>query len=130
VFAHYFSDVDHEQLNNSKPPIPAFCPHDDSCNNCWVGYPQSRFPNWTYKQVVKSKIQDAITVYDKDKPCTLLRVDVDSNGLFTETKAIKAVFGKESEVWQELIHEEVKTFPRWLYFSLTVAECRDHPACV
>jgi len=110
VFAHYSSDVDHEQLNNSEPPIPAFCPHDDSCNNCWVGYPQSRFPNWTYKQIVKSKIRDAITSYDKDKPCTLHCIDVDSNGLFMGAKPIKAVFGKESKVWRELINEEVNIF--------------------
>jgi len=111
VFAHYFSDVDHDHLNNAAP-----IPHDFSCNDCWAGYPQSLFPNWTYKQVVKSKIQKAITSYDKVVPCTLHRVDVDSSGIFRDVGPIRTMFGKESEVWQELIQEKVKTvFP---YFHL------------
>ena len=104
---HSGLDVDREQLENPAPPIPAFCRHDDSCNNCWTGYPQSRFPNWTYGQVLKSKIHRAITSYDKSKPCQLLRVDVDSNGFFTKVEPVVAMFGKENEVWKELINEEV-----------------------
>lgn len=99
-------EVDRTQLENSAPPIPAFCSHDASCNNCWDKYPQSRFPNWTYKQVVKSKIQRAITSYDTSQPCILHRVDIDSNGLFTNVEPITAEVGNENEVWQQLVHEQ------------------------
>lgn len=102
-------EVDRTQLENSAPPIPAFCAHGASCNNCWDKYPQSRFPNWTYKQVVKSKIQRAITSYDTSQPCILHRVDIDSNGLFTNVEPITAEVGNENEVWQQLVHEQVKT---------------------
>lgn len=101
-------DVDREQLENPAPPIPAFCAHDAKCNNCWTGYPQSRFPNWTYKQVVKSKIHKAINSYNNEQPCILHRVDIDSNGFFTNVEPIVAHYGKDNEVWHRLIHEKVK----------------------
>ena len=117
---HSGLDVDREQLENPAPPIPAFCLHDASCNNCWTGYPQSRFPNWTYGQVVKSKIHRAINSYDKSKPCQLHRVDVDSNGFFTNVEPVLADYGKENEVWQALINEEVNMISMSFFVSVVL----------
>jgi hypothetical protein len=104
------TEVDRDQLENPAPPIPARCLHDSSCDNCWEGYPQSRFPNWTYRQVVKSKIQKALTEYNTDEPCILYRVDVNSKGFFSDVDAIVAEHGREEEVWQSLIRSQVCSF--------------------
>jgi len=102
------SDVDPTQLENTAPPsIPALCRHDQSCNRCWVGYPQSRFPNWARRQVVKSKIHRAIYEYDRSTPCVLHRVDVDSEGIFKNAGTIKATDGLDDEVWKTLIADHV-----------------------
>jgi hypothetical protein len=133
VSAHHTSDVDPEQLENPAPPIPGFCSHDESCNKCWTGYPQSRFPNWTYRQVVKSKIHKAITSYDQNQPCTLHVVDVDSKGFFTNVDPIIAASGNEGEVWRRLIDEQVKNYGFLICMSRLIChltDCRDHPACV
>ena len=111
------TEVDLEQLYTPAPPIPARCPHDSSCNNCWRGYPQSRFPNWTYSQVVKSKIQKALTEYNRDEPCFLYRVDVNSQGIFSDVDTIVAEFGKEEEVWQTLIHSQVRSVSFMVEFT-------------
>jgi len=100
-------EVDQDQLNDSSPPIPAHCLHDSSCDNCWRKYPQSRFPNWTYRQVVKSKIQKAITEYNTDEPCILYRVDVDSKGFFSDVPAIVAEHGKEEKTWHIVMNQPV-----------------------
>lgn len=102
------TEVDRDQFKSPAPPIPPFCPHDPvSCNNCWQGYPQSRFPNWTYAQVARSKIQRAITEYNLDEPCIIYRVDVDSRGFFSNVDPIFAEHGKDSEVWRTLVNEKV-----------------------
>lgn len=99
-------EVDREQLECPLPPIPPLCDHKD-CGGCWKGYPQSRFPNWTRRQVIKSKIYHAIRDYPRDKDCVCYRVDVDSDGFFTNPGPIIAKHGEENKVWDELIHEEV-----------------------
>jgi hypothetical protein len=98
-------DVDRTQLECPLPPIPPLCDHS-ACDGCWKGYPQSRFPNWTYRQVVKSKIHKAIHDYNTDSPCVCHQVDVDTNGFFTNPGPITAHHGQEVEVWQRLITEE------------------------
>ncbi|KAF6751709.1 hypothetical protein DFP72DRAFT_906906 [Ephemerocybe angulata] len=95
--------VDPEQLASSAPPIPELCAHD-GCS-CWGGYPQSRFPNWTKRQVKKSKIWDAIWSYDRSKACTIYRCDVDTNGFFTDAGVLPAVDGKDDETWTRIIDE-------------------------
>ncbi|KAF6751702.1 hypothetical protein DFP72DRAFT_906894 [Ephemerocybe angulata] len=95
--------VDQEQLASSAPPIPELCAHE-GCS-CWVGYPQSRFPNWTKRQVKKSKIWDAIWSYDRSKACTIYRCDVDTNGFFTGAGVLPAVDGKDDETWTRIINE-------------------------
>ncbi|KAF8902609.1 hypothetical protein CPB84DRAFT_1678779 [Gymnopilus junonius] len=98
-------EVDKAQLECPSPPIPPPCDHKN-CGGCWKGYPQSRFPNWTKRQVIKSKIYSAIRDYSREKDCICHRVDVDSNGFFTNPGPIIASHGEENQVWNELIHEE------------------------
>ncbi|KDR77304.1 hypothetical protein GALMADRAFT_246652 [Galerina marginata CBS 339.88] len=98
-------EVDPEQLECPLPPIPPLCDHKD-CGGCWTGYPQSRFPNWTHRQVLKSKIRSAIAEYPKDKPCVCHQVDVDSDGFFTNPGPIVAKHGEEESTWDRLIHEK------------------------
>ncbi|KAF8157287.1 hypothetical protein BJ912DRAFT_1035868 [Pholiota molesta] len=98
-------DVDRKQLESPLPPIPPICDHND-CGGCYTGYPQSRFPNWTYRQVLKSKIYAAIHDYDREKTCTLHRVDVDSNGLFTNPGPIVASPGQDAVIWDQLIQDK------------------------
>ena len=101
------AEVDKKQLESPLPPIPPLCDHK-SCGGCYVGYPQSRFPNWTERQVKKSRIFDAIHEYDHEKTCILHRVDVDSNGFFTNPGQITALPRHDAEIWEELIHEQVR----------------------
>src|SRR2546421_71712 len=67
----FSTEVDPEQLNSELHPIPALCDHRDCGHDCWKNYPQSRFPNWTRRQVKKSKILKAVEEYDRALPCKL-----------------------------------------------------------
>ncbi|KIM41609.1 hypothetical protein M413DRAFT_445584 [Hebeloma cylindrosporum] len=91
-------EVDPEQLECPLPPIPELCDHKSCASEgklgCWTGYPQSRFPNWTHRQVVKSRIYAALTEYAKD------------DGFFTNPGPLIAEPGGEREVWDQLINEE------------------------
>ena len=103
-----FTGVDPKQLACIVPPIPELCDHNpEKCNRCWTGYPQSRFPNWTERQVKKAKIYDVVHNYSKTKHCTLYRVDVNDCGFFTHPKEMVAAHGDEDELWDTLIHEQV-----------------------
>ena len=104
-------EVDPQQLECALPPIPDLCDHK-SCTSegkegCWTGYPQSRFPNWTLRQVQKSRIYAAIKEYPKDITCTLYRVDVDKDGFFTNPGPLIAEPGKDRETWEQLIGGKV-----------------------
>ena len=101
-----FTAVDSKQLETVAPPIPAPCDHE-KCDRCWTGYPQSRFPNWTERQVKKAKIYDVVHNYSKTKPCIMYRVDVNDNGFFTHPKAVIAKDGDEDVFWDILIHDHV-----------------------
>lgn len=103
---------DRVQLESGPPPIPVLCNHR-SCGGCYVGYPQSRFPDWTQRQVKKSRIYEAIHNYDRDKTCILHRVDVDNNGFFTNPGEITARPGHDVHIWEALIYEEVCIDHRW-----------------
>ncbi|KAF8153212.1 hypothetical protein B0H34DRAFT_820059 [Crassisporium funariophilum] len=100
-------EVDRRQLEVvGLPPIPPICDHKAAtCQNCWKGYPQSRFPNWTRRQVLKSKIWNAIHNYRQDQPCVCYQVDVDLNGLFVNREPIKAHYGEEDATWNSLVRE-------------------------
>ena len=103
-----FTGVDPKQLECVAPPIPELCDHSpEKCNRCWTGYPQSRFPNWTKRQVKKAKIYNIIHNDSNTKPCVCYRVDVNDRGLFTHTREITAVVGEEDRIWDNLIHEQV-----------------------
>ncbi|KAF5325049.1 hypothetical protein D9619_009601 [Psilocybe cf. subviscida] len=102
-------EVDAKQLESPLPPIPELCSHDEpECKNCWRGYPQSRFPNWTQRQVIKSKIYGAIHEYNTESPCVLHRVDVDEKGLFTNPGHIVAKHGDESRTWRTLVPDGIR----------------------
>ena len=110
------TEVDPKQLESIEPPVPEFCDHSPSkCNRCWSGYPQSRFPNWTERQVKKAKIYNLIHNYSKIKPCVCYRVDVNDHGLFTHAKEITTEYGDEDIIWDNMIHEQVscKSYCMW-----------------
>lgn len=99
--------VDPKQLECVAPPIPPLCDHSpEKCNKCWKGYPQSRFPNWTERQVRKAKIYDAVHNYSRSKPCVCYRVDVNDHGFFTHPKEMTSVHGDEDMAWENMIHEQ------------------------
>ncbi|PPQ66789.1 hypothetical protein CVT24_008698 [Panaeolus cyanescens] len=100
-------EVDRKQLDKSSPPIPKECLHGEDCNNCWTGYPQSRFPNWTPRQVKKSKIFDAIHNYNRDDECVLYQVDVDNDGFFSNGDEIVVEDDSDASLeslWRRLIN--------------------------
>ncbi|KAF9011851.1 hypothetical protein BDQ17DRAFT_1344969 [Cyathus striatus] len=98
-------EVDPTQLETEAPPVPEKCNHkSECCNNCWMGYPQSRFPNWTERQVKKSKIYDAIHNYRKELDCKCYQVDVDINGRFTNSDEIEFQEGLEAESWNNIVY--------------------------
>lgn len=95
-------ELDQEQLKSELPPVPELCDHT-TCGGCWPGYPQSRFPNWTPGQVQRSKISDAIVNYDKEHPCIIYHVDVNTQGFFTDADKIVAYDHQQDENWKTLI---------------------------
>jgi hypothetical protein len=110
----HLTEVDQEQLACVEPPIPEICDHSPGkCNRCWTGYPQSRFPNWTERQVKKAKIYDVVHNNLTGKPCTCYRVDVNDEGFFTHPKEVIAVHGGEDIAWDTMIHEEVSYSYMW-----------------
>lgn len=96
-------EVDPVQLESPLPPIPPPCDHK-TCGGCWAGYPQSLFPNWTPRQVEKSKIQSAITDYRRDIPCKIYHVDVGEDGFFKDAGVVLADESNKSEIWERIIH--------------------------
>ena len=72
-----------------------------------MGYPQSRFPNWTERQVKKAKIYDVIHRDPKSEPCICYLVDVDDRGRFNHAKEIIAVHGEEDMTWDYMINDKV-----------------------
>ncbi|KIJ45141.1 hypothetical protein M422DRAFT_207377 [Sphaerobolus stellatus SS14] len=70
---------------------------DGRCNDCWKGYPQSLFHNWTETQVKKSGMKE----YVPTMATTLFRVDVLKDGSFKDPG--KTVAPKEQDgFWQTL----------------------------
>ncbi|KAF5384255.1 hypothetical protein D9615_003333 [Tricholomella constricta] len=66
-------------------------------------YPQSRFPNWTEEQVQRSKIADAIAIYNKADPCIIHHVDVNTDGLFTHALQVVANDSDKKQTWNTII---------------------------
>ena len=96
-----------EQLDSPLPPIPEPCDHSPvHCGRCYIGYPQSLFPNWTEPQVKKSGILEAI-----NKNSTLIssifRIDVDHTGFFTNAGKIEALHSNDSdaEIWEMFVND-------------------------
>ncbi|KJA16341.1 hypothetical protein HYPSUDRAFT_147866, partial [Hypholoma sublateritium FD-334 SS-4] len=92
-------------------PVPPLCEHKN-CENCYVGYPQSRFPNWSHPQVVKSRIYHAIHEYNRHKPCNLYRLDVANDGVFSNPGPLVAAYGHDSAVWEQFKHDKRPTGTR------------------
>lgn len=96
-------EVDAVQLASRLPPVPPLCDHT-SCDSCWTGYPQSRFPNWTKDQVSRSKISDAIVNYRRNAPCIIYRADVRDDGFFENVESMTAYANGTKETWDQVIH--------------------------
>ncbi|KAF9011850.1 hypothetical protein BDQ17DRAFT_1405449 [Cyathus striatus] len=96
-------EVDQTQLDTDLPPVPKDCDHS-TCNGvCWMDYPKSRFPNWTERQVRKSKIWDAVHCYDTAKKCTIYHVDVNDKGIFTNADSLVTVNSCPAETWKKFM---------------------------
>ena len=98
------------------PPTPDLCDHSlERCNRCWMGYPQSRFPQWTKQQIRKAKIYDAVHKSPRNKHCICYRVDVNMQGLFTHPREMTLEYGNEDSIWHGMIHEQVSSSHLFLY---------------
>ena len=97
--------------------MPKDCDHT-SCNRlCWEKYPQCRFPNWTPRQVIKCKIHDAITKYDRTKQCMIYKLDVDKNGMFHDAGKLGMLDSNEAVLdneWIRLKDDNVRVFDFFL----------------
>jgi hypothetical protein len=102
-------DDDHEEDGTPSTP-PARCNHP-GCNDCnqWLGYPQSHFPNWTPRQIERSRIAGAIRA--QDRPCTVHSVDVKKDGKFVVDNPERPV-DNTVEFWRELKGRVVVTLSR------------------
>ncbi|RDB19710.1 hypothetical protein Hypma_013163 [Hypsizygus marmoreus] len=96
--------IDAEQLASEAPPIPRPCDHKEC--TCWIGYPQSRFPNWTEAQVERSRIADAIKNYNKNVACVIYHVDVDTQGFFTDAGKIEAPEHDKETTWKIVVDNQ------------------------
>ena len=103
------SGIDQNQLWSRLPPIPELCDHR-LCDECWKGYPQSRFPNWTPDQVIRCKIRDAVWNYDREASCTIYQADVLSDGFFTNVPKIVATEENREVTWEVMVNTEVRLF--------------------
>jgi len=81
-------------------PVPPPCPHTSCGDDCWRGYPQSRFPNWTPSQVSRSKIKEALELKG---PCNIYRVNIDSKGHFLNGGEEKISENDQPAFWGRLI---------------------------
>ncbi|KAF9444895.1 hypothetical protein P691DRAFT_735815 [Macrolepiota fuliginosa MF-IS2] len=98
-------------MNGGAPPIPELCDHGAACNNCWRGYPESRFPNWTRAQVKKSRIADAVArVQETD--CICHHVDVDVDGIFRNAEGFIAMPGQAESTWKDILRIERPSWSR------------------
>lgn len=97
-------------MDGGAPPIPELCDHK-SCQNCWTGYPESRFPNWTSSQVKKSRIADAVQE-EQSKSCISYHVDIDSNGYFRNADKFIVEPGTARETWQRMLNSKVSDVGR------------------
>ncbi|KAK0457484.1 uncharacterized protein EV420DRAFT_1688707 [Desarmillaria tabescens] len=98
-------EVDNEQLRSEAHPIPELCSHVD-CNDCWKGYPQSRFPNWTPFQVRRSQILHAIDKVNQDIPYVIYHIDVDNRGYFMDSGKYEVTEQTKGDFWKLLIHHQ------------------------
>ncbi|KAF8809597.1 hypothetical protein BYT27DRAFT_7187347 [Phlegmacium glaucopus] len=99
-------EVNRVQLESSELPVPSLCDHQ-TCNDCWKGYPQSLFPNWTPAQVKKSKISIAIKHYRRNDPCIIHHVDVDENGYFRDADRYFTTEATIKEAWTRIVGTRV-----------------------
>ena len=119
-------EVDSRQLESSKPPVPLPCDHQ-SCDNCWKGYPQSLFPNWTPAQVKKSRISEAIKDYPRDVACIIHHVDVDDNGFFRDAGKHFATQSTIKESWNAIVKSRVSTISQLLRHHHPVVNGQQKP---
>ena len=121
-----FIEVDYRQLEFICPPIPECCDHSlESCNGCWRGYPQARFPNWTNQQIRKAKIYEAVNNSPENKHCICYRVDLNDQGFFTSPKEMTIEYGEEERNWDNLIHEQVSLSRIFLHkYSILLSETK------
>ncbi|KAF8991944.1 hypothetical protein BDQ17DRAFT_1432743 [Cyathus striatus] len=91
--------VDPMQLQTELQPVPVYCDHGTCGGFCWKEYPRSQFPNWTDKQVKKSKIWDAMYYYNI-KNCVIYHVDVNDKGLFTNADSLTTFNDDMEGTWR------------------------------
>ena len=119
------------QLESVAPPVTDLCDHS-KCDNCWTGYPQSRFPTWTPSQVLRSKIADAVENYDRKVPCRVHHVDVNSDGYFTNAEILEVPEERVYGTWEELKHHVVSSSispTNSIRFVSLCLQVPSHPSC-
>ena len=87
--------------------VELVCHHDD-CQDCkrWLNYPRSLFPNWTADQVARSGM---LVKAGRQNHCQMYRLDVKTNGEFTDVIELPIINGQEKQLWDE-IHTPVRFF--------------------
>ncbi|KAF9460636.1 hypothetical protein BDZ94DRAFT_1169292 [Collybia nuda] len=95
-------DIDPNQLDYIPmlPPVPPPCDHI-SCGGCWKGYPQSRFPDWTRNQVLRSNISKTILMRN---PSTIYQVIFTIYGFHFDRKSTPVPGDNPDRIWENMIH--------------------------
>ncbi|KAF8653623.1 hypothetical protein AX16_003775 [Volvariella volvacea WC 439] len=100
-------EVDPEQLNTELPPVPSPCDHSSCGDHCWMGYPQSRFPNWTPQQVKRSGIADIIDAALDEVASKIYHVDIQDDGFFVRGREnLEEAMYSDRELWEKILELE------------------------
>ncbi|KAG5637342.1 hypothetical protein H0H81_004898 [Sphagnurus paluster] len=92
---------DPSQLEGETSPLPVQCDHSNVslCNDCWKGYPQSLFPNWTPAQQRRSRISKIVERLTDT--CIIHYVDVDNLGRFyAPENDVVVTHQRQDNLWQ------------------------------
>ena len=75
--------------------------HHENCEECkkWLNYPRSLFPNWTAELVGRSGMLEKSA---RQNHCQMYRLDVMSDGAFTDVLELPVHFGQEKQFWDEI----------------------------
>lgn len=106
-------DLDDQVDIHAEGPVSRerhVCPHErGKCVGCWAGYPQSLYPNWTWRQVDKSGITKIVT---PSRNCLLHYLDIDRDAHFSAP--IRYDCNDHDETTWKILQNAVRTCCLWL----------------